>query len=291
MQKIAIWHAVRDAFAFVFLHPFRLLRLCGPWLVLIALFWAAWMLLLKRSATSPPVAPLVALAFVLALWIVLFGGLISFWVALHRAVLVEEIRPWFAPLRFGRRGWRFVGLTFVVSILMGLPLVPVMLFAVPLATGYLHGRGDIPLLIEWLSAVNIALTLIVWSYGCRLALVFPAAAADEAGDRITRAWERSRGNALRIYTGSVACALPFVAGDQLARALLLPSLSDVLRAGTTKDLFAAVNRGHQIYDPISAVLFLLGFSVMIAFYSYCYLRLAPLAPAGISPEPQPMPAE
>jgi hypothetical protein len=291
LQKIAVWPAVGAAFAFVFLHPLRLLRLGGLWLALILALLVLSAIVSSPSVPRGPVTGPAVAAFVVGFFvagIVLLGGFYSFWVALHRAALVGEIRPWFAALRFGRREWRFVGYSILISILMGLPLLPVELVAVPLAIRYLHTGGNIFVMAEWGSVMATVLTLVVWTYGSRLFLVFAAVAADETGDKLSRAWARSRGNGFRIYIGSVICLLPFIVGHRLVQWLRLRDIAEALR--TKEDIFVAANHGTGLYGTVSFVILLVGLAVLVGFSSYCYLRLTPPASAAVSDAPQPAPA-
>ena len=82
-------------------------------------------------------------------------------------------------------------------------------------------------------------------HGARLMLVLPAVAADETGDRLTRAWERSRGNAWRLYLGSILCTLPFAASSAI-----VPWLFDLKRS--------------DLYDAISFLSFFLRLCVLVA---------------------------
>jgi hypothetical protein len=290
LQKIAVWRAVGAAFAFTFLHPFRWLRLGILWLALIVAILALGrmsFLSLRGLSAGWAVAAFV-LCFIVA-GIMLFGGLYSFCVALHRVALVGEIRPWFAALRFGRREWLFLGYSLLVGILMSLPLIPVELVAVPFAMRFLRTGDNFFVLLEWSPAIKVALTLMVWTYGARLFLVFPAIAADETGERLSRAWARSRGNGLRVFVGSVICLLPFVGGASLAQWLRLRRIVEALRT-TKDDSFVTVARDAGLYQAVSAVAFLLGLVVLVGFYSYCYLRLTPPASAATSAVPQPAPA-
>lgn len=272
-DKIDVWRTVGAAYAFIFARPLRLLRLGGWWLALVAL-WQLWRLL--PPPLQPPVidenAPLsiMAAGFIASLFFA--AGFLSFCVALHRAVLSGESRSWFAALRFGRREWRFLGYILLIATLMA---VPVFVVDPGLASiiAELQGDAGVTVVLRVSFVIGYLEFLLVWIYGARLMLVFPAVAADETGGRLARAWQRGRGNTLRVYFGSALCVFPFAASERIALWIL--------------DL----NRDGDVYGAISLATFILRIAVLVAFYAYCYRQLASAAPAADLAAPQAAPAE
>ena len=271
-DKIDVWRTVGAAYAFIFARPLRLLRLGGWWLALVALSQLRWLLppsLTPTLLTGPTLGgAVVSLAFLLFY----AAGFLSFCVALHRAVLSDESRSWFAALRFRRREWRFLGYILLIFVLMAVPVVFVNYLLASIGFAALQGGANAAAIFLAWFVIGYLEFLLVWIYGARLMLVLPAVAADETGDRLTRAWERSRGNAWRLYLGSILCTLPFAASSAI-----VPWLSDLKRSDP--------------YDAISFLSSFLELCVLVAFYSYCYRQLATAAPAPDLSAPQAAPAE
>jgi hypothetical protein len=297
VQKIAMWRTVGAAYAFVFGHPLRLLRVGGMWLAIIALaeLWQVlsqqpvWFIAVRIAAWYPSALVPTLLLTAIAGGLFFAVGLISFAVALHRAVLTGEIRSWLAALRFRRYEWRFLGYTLLIGLLTGLPPFVANTLLLPLGLAGLRGTSFGVLFLWWYAIATIEL-LSVWTYGSRLMLVFPALAIDEAGEVLTRAWDRSRGNWLRVYLGSVICILPFPVCDSLVRLLLGPKVVTWTQYQLTHSISYKLTRGGELHDAIYSVSSLLELCVLIVFYSYCYQQIAS-AEAGAPSLAQAAPAE
>jgi hypothetical protein len=142
--------------------------------------------------------------------------------------------------------------------------------------------------MKWWFVFGWAFLLLLWVLGARLMLAFPAAAADER-DALTRAWERGRNNWLRLYFGSIASYLPFVALEWLIPVLLGPKItvttSFVLSGGASVSLM----QGGALHDAISSLLGFLELAIMIAYYSLAHRQLlgATAIPGGVAQQPLP----
>src|ERR1700686_3319480 len=163
MHKIAMWRTIGAAYAFVLGRPLTMLRLSGIWLaiVLLADIWRLLPSALQPTWLHRSVAATLAVSVITVLFIGL--GLLSFCVALHRAVQMDEVRSWFAPLRFRRREWRFLGHTLLILLLIAFPVVFVNYGFV--SVGFVAvKRGDISVATFFLSwyAIMIPLLLLVW---------------------------------------------------------------------------------------------------------------------------------
>ncbi len=287
MQKIAVWRTVGAAYAFVFGHPLRLLRLGGIWLAVIAGF-ELWLVLSHNSLwlaalRSPTWAPVAQWAFPLSgiAELLFFAlGLISLCVALHRAALAHETRSWFAALRFGRREWRFLGYTLLIGLAMAVPIFVVNHGLLNVGFAALRGGANLGVVLQWWYLITITLLLLVWSYASRLMLVFPAVAVDDTGEALLRAWDRSRGNWLRLYFGSLICMLPFTVADWYSRALLGPKMVAWTRYQLSAGISVKLAQGGELHDAFSAALSLLDLCVLVVFYSCCYRQLASSAEAA-----------
>ena len=96
----------------------------------------------------------------------------------------------------------------------------------------------------------------------RLALALPAAALDESGDMLEIAWQRSRGNVLGLFLGTVGSVLPFAALQHLIE---MP-------------FGRALGYNLALQVAVSAVAMVLGFAalaVLTTFFCEAYRALAP----------------
>lgn len=209
MVKIALWRTVGESYRFLFAHLGWFVRLAGPWLLVAVLAFlfigiSAFLVggtfaLLGRHL----VLPLVTAAGGIIAIAAIFGGMTAVAVAWHRAILLDR-RPDATP-RFGRREWRFLGYTVLITLIAGIGVaIPsaVVAFAAQIAIAAIGPAGKLLYLISVAIIVaGIVLSIRMW-------LVLPAVAVDESGERLATAWRRGRGNGWRLLLGSFLCAAP-----------------------------------------------------------------------------------
>jgi len=123
----------------------------------------------------------------------------AFSVGLFRAVILGEMRPGFAFLRWGFELWRYLKTVLIATI-----GVVILGLAVLLAAGAAFGKTDFQ---SWKMIVPGVLCALPALYvAARLFLAFPAAALGK--DRVFRlAWRLSKGNALRLLAVLVLTTL------------------------------------------------------------------------------------
>ncbi len=151
----------------------------------------------------------------IALFVALFRVIISFLIAWHRAVLVGETDGGFAILRFGERGWRFLGYYLLMMLIVGGAYLAVVVFMMLFGAlaRMLFGAAGAYVIVP----VALAAGVILFVALVRLTLVFPAIAVDDgppcsnAHGRAARATWRGCSSAI-----SVACCRFFVAIALLA---------------------------------------------------------------------------
>ena len=194
MAKLAFWDTVNGAYRFVAGHPLMVLRTGWLYLVLNALNAA-----LRHGATQTP--SLRAIAFAVA--ILLIGATIAWYIALLRAILLDE-HSWAAALQFRRRHWRLLGV-FVLLFLMLLPIAAVAVF-IGLAAFHLGGPAAMPIILLFAAGGVFALAVVA----CRLYLLGPAIATDDPAKAIRAAWRRGRANSWRLFFGDLLMIVPAV---------------------------------------------------------------------------------
>ena len=263
MPAIAFWRTLGDAYGFTFGDWRRLLRMAGPWIVL---------LLAAQTALDAPALTIGARglgASVIAL--ATFIGYLSFSVAWHRAILKGEARSVLAAFRFGDREFRFLGKWLVISLLIGIPVGLVWLALAstifsPLMKSLMPAGGQvtdvqtvIPILVLLVSAFWAISYALAWIPASRLALALPATAVDVRGGVIAGAWQLSKGNAIRLYFGPIFCVVPFLAFDLMVQWALR---SKTMPWPT-----------HVALDFESFAAYFLSAAVAVGFYSFAYRQI------------------
>ena len=130
--------------------------------------------------------------------LVWFVALAPFGVAVHRGVLLSE-KPtagYFQTI-FEKRSLRFAITGFVLYFL-GLHIPSLMIAA---SVG-----GILP---QFFTIVAVAWMWISGFFVGRVCFLFPAIAVDEQYQKISAAWDATRGNTWRIWFSIVVCTLPF----------------------------------------------------------------------------------
>jgi len=255
MTKLAFWRLLGAAYRFTLAYPRRLAAAAAPWLVAASVPALLLQALPSRSGLAGAVLALAAALCSLA-------GLLGFAFRWQRQILAGETVGGLAALRVGRRERRFIGHALLVFVIVGAALLgAIVLFFLPLTLllSVLHARS--------LSGMSGWLFQGVAAIACgtvfaRLALALPAAALDESGDMLEIAWQRSRGNALGLFLGTVLSVLPFALLQQLVEAP-----------------FGRALAGHLTLQlALSALATILGYvalAVLTAFFCYAHRALAP----------------
>jgi hypothetical protein len=251
MARIDFSSALSDAFEFTINNLGRLFRLCGLWLALIIAFQLFELFMpeiMARGTMMAKVSRGLYVCFYLAVSVM-------FAVAWHRAVLRSDgPRTMMDMMHFGRREWRFLGYLMLFAVTVGIPLIGATTTTGMFAMTRGQGVG-IVMTACWL------LSFVAWLAISRLFLVLPAAAVDESGGGLGTAWQRGKGNMMRLFFGPIVCALPFVI------------LSVVLHL-----VFAALATVSPAFGALRVVIIAaLGFvqaGLAVSFLSFCYRQVA-----------------
>lgn len=267
MIKLAFWDTVNGAYRFVASHPLMVLRTGWFYLILTALDVA-----LRRGSALTPMMR--AAAFAVA--ILLIGASVAWHIALVRAILLDE-HSWAAALQFRRRHWRLLG----VGALLFLMLLPVI--AVAATAGFLAFHLGGPVAMAIFVVVAIVGTVILVALACRLYLLGPAIATDDAAKAIRAAWHRGRGNTWRLFFGDVLMIVPVVLvagliGGGGALLVFVATHSDL----SFGDWLAQLSFNSRLALGLAqGVVQLVASAFNVTFYAFAYRQLA----ANWSPPP------
>jgi hypothetical protein len=202
MTTLAFWRLLGAAYRFTWVERRRAAATALPWLVAAALP----ALLLQGLA---PRSGLTGAALALAGVLCAVAGFLGFALRWQRHILAGESLAGRAALALGRRERRFAGHAVLVFIVVGgafLGVAVLLYLPLTLAFSALHARallGASGWLFQGMAAVACGTV-----FG-RLALALPAVAVDEPGDMLEIAWQRSRGNVLGLFLGTIGSLLPF----------------------------------------------------------------------------------
>jgi membrane-anchored glycerophosphoryl diester phosphodiesterase (GDPDase) len=147
----------------------------------------------------------------------------------------------------------------MVCLIAALPvaavLVPMSLLGWLPASGEVLGRWTQMPIVAGLLAYVVGIWLLL-----RLSLLLPARAAGDLSLTFKQAWQRSRGNAWRLFWGVLACVVPMLVVVDLvfAGVILIPLGNGVLHPQ------------WAVASAIAVCCWLLAWPVWIGFLSYAY---------------------
>jgi hypothetical protein len=260
MTTLAFSRLLGAAYRFTWVERRRVVALALPWLAAAAL---PALLLQGLAPRSGLLGATLALMGVLCA----VAGSLGFALRWQRHILAGESLAGGAALRIGRRERRFVGHALLVFIVVGaafLGAAVLLYLPATLAISALHAHA-LAGVSGWLFQ-GVAAVACGTVFG-RLALALPATAVDESGDMLEIAWQRSRGNVLGLFLGTIGSLLPFALLQHLIEAP-----------------FARLLAYHLMLQlAASAVAMILGFAalaVLATFFGEAYRALAPSRAQG-----------
>jgi hypothetical protein len=183
-------------------------------------------------------------------FIVDFAGSIAVAVAWHRAILLGERASDLGAMRFGRREWRFFGLSLVVAALVGLCVVAVVVLLQIAGVSFDEGPA-----LDLLIAGSI---VGLYLFESRVLVAFPIVAIDGPRGALYEAWNLTARAWPRIFACLLLVNLPFEMQWPISE--LLPVLS-----GTFWNLVIAA------WDAFTSLLMA---AVLATLASHVYARLA-----------------
>jgi len=283
MRKIEFWETLGDSYRFVFADVMRFVRLAGAWIALCAAVAIAlglyahfapmpgnrMTLVGVRSALLLPLA---------AIGLVRFVGLTAFAVSWHRSILLADVPRGF-NFRFGRRELRYFSYGWGLMATVAMVLA-VLAFAAGTILGLLLGISGLiesaphPAIRALTFAIPALAGMIIFiAIGLRIVLGLPAIAVDEPRGVLRRGWDRSRGNAWRLFFASLLCLLPM---EMIGGAVnsVAPMILRHPGPGWTAARIAALAIGTILFY----FLLFLGDAVWVAFLSNAYRQLVAATP-------------
>jgi hypothetical protein len=260
MTTLAFWRLLGAAYRFTWIERRRVVAVASPFLAAAAL---PALLLQGLAPRSGLLGATLALMGVLCA----VAGSLGFALRWQRHILAGESLAGGAALRIGRRERRFVGHALLVFIVVGaafLGAAVLLYLPATLAISALHAHA-LAGVSGWLFQ-GVAAVACGTVFG-RLALALPATAVDESGDMLEIAWQRSRGNVLGLFLGTIGSLLPFALLQHLIEAP-----------------FGRLITYHLMLQlAASAVAMILGFAalaVLATFFGEAYRALAPSRAQG-----------
>jgi hypothetical protein len=258
MTTLAFSRLLGAAYRFTWVERRRVVALALPWLAAAAL---PALLLEGLSPRSGLIGAALALIGVL----IAVAGFLGFALRWLRHILAGERLAGRAALAVGRRERRFAGHAVLGFIVVGaafLGAAVLVYLPLTLAISALHARA-LAGVSGWLFQ-GVAAVACGTVFG-RLALALPATAVDESGDMLEIAWQRSRGNVLGLFLGTIGSLLPFALLQHLIEAP-----------------FGRLINYHLVPQlAASALAMILGFAALAVLASFLAEAYRALAPAGV----------
>jgi hypothetical protein len=276
--KLAFWKTIGETYRLVFTRPLTILRAGWVWLALnIIMNFAGFLFPIKPGAQQPASvsfhAFIIPFTITFVIGILIWVSYISWMIALSRAILLGET-SWTTALQFSYRHWRFIGISFLVSLLFTSIVLGVML------VGYVIGIIAAPIMAALqlspvtsiprsaIFAAGIGVTLVCALFILTgLELYLPAIAIDDPHGAIRAAWRRSRGNRFRMFFAFIASSLPYmIITGIIFGSLLLPVL-----LGDTGPMVPFVP--HPISSIVLFIVNILWQATIPVFNAFAYKQL------------------
>jgi hypothetical protein len=257
MHKIAFWRTVAAGYLYVFTQLGRFFRTAGPWM---AAFIALFAVGIPVSIVLPTTATQLALGITALL--LMIAGYNAFAVAWHRLILLGEAHGFGENFRFGRREFRFLAYSVICVLVLALPGLALALAATLLTALIVKMTGIPQLSLVGVAAVAV-LGIAVYAGAARLMLVLPAISVDEAAPYLTRTWQRTRRNTLRLFFGMLLCGVPL--------GLLGAGIDAASRHLAPDNIAVAL-----LMQGVLLIANFLGLAVYVGFLSFAYDQLGGL---------------
>ena len=224
--------------------PGAFLRIAGPWM-------AAFVALLAVGAVVVTLVPTPATEAALGITSILLvaAGYNGFAVAWHRRRLLGEARPFGENLRFGRAELRYSAYGTLCFLVPALPAAALGLLLM----------AALPPVFAAAALAGAVVAIVFYGAASRLMLALPSIAVDEGAPYMARAWQRTRGNTLRLFFGMLACALPLL--------LVAAAIDALARRGPEAAPFAIVVEAALLFINFLAL------AVCVGFLSSAYEQL------------------
>ena len=255
---------VADAYRFVFGHLPQLARLCSGWLglalILFIAFTALFMRLIEsgtpageRFQSLPLDAQVGAIVGIPSLVLIIAVPLIV--VAWHR-VIIKQTQPSIFPMPLGA-ALLYLARTFLLGMIW--PLTVGLVGLLPIV--YVSKLALDPHLIFSLNVAFIALSAMLGALiTARLVLILPAGAVGDWSITLTKSWQMTSGNGLRLAVGFILAAAPLFAINA-ASSIFFNAVHDQ----------AVALRSAIVVTVVSTLLSLAAALIEATFLSFAYL--------------------
>jgi hypothetical protein len=222
--ELPFWRTVGLSYSSYFHHFIDALRASWLWLAVVGAFpvlasWQHWSsiseVMANLAAGEPPQMPTSIVLVVLygVEYILLSFAGVSIAVAWHRLMILNE-QPGFSGRNLATKNlWRYVAMATALFLILFLPsaiiMPPTFYFQQP-ASGPPSQEFSVLRLLFFAAACVLAIPATL-----RLTLLLPAQAIGDTGLTLKQTWNRTRGNAWRLFWGSMVTGVPPVLISQI----------------------------------------------------------------------------
>ena len=272
--KLPLWKTIRLSYATYYNNFPDLLRTSWLWLILIGVLiggggWLQWSWIIRTieelKLSGSRIAPSMPLGVVLPVfagYLAMFLGTISVQVAWHRRVIIHEDQGFSGSNLATKYLWHFVGIYLLIGLAATLPLFVVSVVGF---FGLQQLGPGLPGLSKFIAAIIFATAFVMSGLiMLRLIMLLPARAIGDVTLTFRETWQRTRGNAWRLFWGTIACT--FVPIIPLYIALFLGIGSIDHANGFSAAAFARTMATTTIYILCSFLLL----PIFVGFLSHAY---------------------
>ncbi len=274
--KLPFRKTISLAYATFFSHFMDALRASWLWLIVAAVLtayasWAQWSWIAGALGTLPRGQP-PRVGLPLQMWgllqadhiVMIFAG-VSIAVAWHRLMILNE-RPGISGTNVASVNlWRYILAGFLLCLVALAPLIIIFLGGLYVMVAAKIGTGPgLPMAYVPLLLVVFALYITSIAVMLRLILLLPARAVGNTDLSFGETWQRTRGNAWRLFWGLIATSLP-------------PVLLAEIIVGTSVGLLIPVHAQSgdiavrlTAVSTVMMVCYLLMLPISIGFLSHAY---------------------
>ena len=273
--KLPFWQTIGLSYSTYFRHFIDVLQISWLWLLVLAPVTgvASWMQMswFADAVANMKSGKVSAMPIEMTIpgnisTVVMLLASCSIAVAWHRRVLLDELPGVSGSNLISRNMWRYVGVGIAICLIVGLPalavMAPIFLWVLPDAGAGIGGPQN-PALFLLLPIVYLAVLFVM----LRLAPLLPAPAVGDLSLTFKQIWNRTHGNAWRLFWGLAACGAPPLLLAETA-ILILTGFPDPLKLAD-----GAMVAQWVVNSVVLTSYSMLVMPISIGFLSYAYQYL------------------
>ncbi len=264
-RKLPVFATTRDVYAVTLRHAGELLRFAWPWLIALtgvsaALYWSFYPA--EREAIAVGATGSDALWLLTLLASTLIGALIA--VPWHRRILLGEPQTFGSGIAIDGRKISYAIKAVLLLAAMTMPGLALFVIIPPPASESEYTLQD----ALWMAAIIVWFAMVV-VLSSRLSLILPATAVGDDDVSVSRSWQMTRRNTLRLALVSfLATMLPFLL-LYFVLVLVFPSQAQAAIADA-----ASARMSFTIANVITELVALVLGMLYVTFLSLAYRHFA-----------------